>query len=184
MSVATPVWPFIADALRLKLLTPPTDSTNKPKHTRRILQGQLLQAPGRCARYPPLDTDTYNEIDDQFALVQMVLSPQRIRLEAIYAAPFLNERSSSPGDRHGAELHTENPAPPRTSRCLACGARPSRGHRLIARPVGLRRHRPPRAAGEQQSGQHEPDGNAAPGRPHFANQNALRSGGTTDCVTF
>lgn len=49
-----------------------------------------------------LDTDTYNEIDDQFALVQMFLSPERIQLEAIYAAPFFNDRSSSPGE--GMEL--------------------------------------------------------------------------------
>jgi hypothetical protein len=45
-----------------------------------------------------LDTDTYNEIDDQFALVQAMLSPDRIALEAIYAAPFHNRRSTSPGD--------------------------------------------------------------------------------------
>ena len=45
-----------------------------------------------------LDTDTYNEIDDQFALVQAMLSPDRIALEAIYAAPFHNKRSSGPGD--------------------------------------------------------------------------------------
>jgi inosine-uridine nucleoside N-ribohydrolase len=45
-----------------------------------------------------LDTDTYNEIDDQFALVQALLSPDRIALEAIYAAPFHNDRSTGPGD--------------------------------------------------------------------------------------
>jgi inosine-uridine nucleoside N-ribohydrolase len=45
-----------------------------------------------------LDTDTYNEIDDQFALVYAYLSPDRIELEAVYAAPFLNNRSKSPGD--------------------------------------------------------------------------------------
>jgi len=39
-----------------------------------------------------LDTDTANEIDDQFALAYAVLSPERITLEAIYAAPFANER--------------------------------------------------------------------------------------------
>jgi purine nucleosidase len=45
-----------------------------------------------------LDTDAYNEIDDQFALVHVLLSPERVRLEAIYAAPFHNSRSSDPGD--------------------------------------------------------------------------------------
>jgi len=44
-----------------------------------------------------LDTDTYNEIDDQFAVVYALLSEQ-INVEAIYAAPFHNIRSSGPGD--------------------------------------------------------------------------------------
>ncbi|HEV2781247.1 MAG TPA: nucleoside hydrolase [Actinophytocola sp.] len=42
-----------------------------------------------------LDTDTYNEIDDQFALVYALLSPERIRLHAVYAAPFQN-RTTTP----------------------------------------------------------------------------------------
>lgn len=45
-----------------------------------------------------LDTDTYNEIDDQFAIVYSLLSPERLDVEAIYAAPFFNARSSSAGD--------------------------------------------------------------------------------------
>ena len=45
-----------------------------------------------------MDTDTYNEIDDQFAVVQAILSPEQIDLEAIYAAPFHNLRSSGPKD--------------------------------------------------------------------------------------
>jgi inosine-uridine nucleoside N-ribohydrolase len=44
-----------------------------------------------------LDTDTYNEIDDQFAVVYSLLSAG-VNVEAIYAAPFFNSRSSSPGD--------------------------------------------------------------------------------------
>ncbi len=56
----------------------------------------LTPRPGRVRAV--LDTDTYNEIDDQFALVQAMLSPDRIALEAIYAAPFHNKRSSGPGD--------------------------------------------------------------------------------------
>lgn len=44
-----------------------------------------------------LDTDTYNEIDDQFALVYSLLSPN-LTVEAIYAAPFYNKRSSGPAD--------------------------------------------------------------------------------------
>jgi hypothetical protein len=45
-----------------------------------------------------LDTDTYNEIDDQFALVYALLSPERLAVEAVYAAPFHNRRSTGPGD--------------------------------------------------------------------------------------
>jgi purine nucleosidase len=57
----------------------------------------LLDAPtGRAAIV--LDTDTYNEIDDQFALAYALLSPDRIAIEAIYAAPFHNTRSDGPGD--------------------------------------------------------------------------------------
>lgn len=45
-----------------------------------------------------LDTDTYNEIDDQFALAYMIRSTDRINIKAIYAAPFLNSKSNSPID--------------------------------------------------------------------------------------
>lgn len=45
-----------------------------------------------------LDTDTYNEVDDQFAVVHALLSPERITLEALYAAPFHNSRSEGPRD--------------------------------------------------------------------------------------
>ena len=61
-----------------------------------------LLAPRRGRLRAVLDTDTYNEIDDQFALVQAILSPDRIGLEAIYAAPFFNDRSTGAG--HGMEL--------------------------------------------------------------------------------
>ncbi len=45
-----------------------------------------------------LDTDTFNEIDDQFALAYAILSSDRLSLQAVYAAPFVNERSGSPGE--------------------------------------------------------------------------------------
>jgi inosine-uridine nucleoside N-ribohydrolase len=44
-----------------------------------------------------LDTDTYNEIDDQFALVYSLIS-RELKVEAVYAAPFHNSRSKGPGD--------------------------------------------------------------------------------------
>jgi len=45
-----------------------------------------------------LDTDTYNEIDDQFALMYALRSVERLNLQAVYAAPFLNDRSTDPED--------------------------------------------------------------------------------------
>lgn len=45
-----------------------------------------------------LDTDTYNEVDDQFALAYALMSPEAIELEAVYAAPFHNDRSTGPAD--------------------------------------------------------------------------------------
>jgi inosine-uridine nucleoside N-ribohydrolase len=44
-----------------------------------------------------LDTDTYNEIDDQFALSLMVKS-EKCNVKALYAAPFFNPNSTSPED--------------------------------------------------------------------------------------
>lgn len=45
-----------------------------------------------------MDTDTYNEIDDQFALSYMVKSPDKLNVKAIYAAPFFNTKSVGPKD--------------------------------------------------------------------------------------
>lgn len=45
-----------------------------------------------------IDTDTFNEVDDQFALVYALKSPERLSVEAIYAAPFTNERAATPAD--------------------------------------------------------------------------------------
>jgi purine nucleosidase len=68
-------FPLISDALRLERLQPPTG------------KAEMV-----------LDTDTYNEIDDQFALVHALLSPERLDVQAVYAAPFHNTRSTGPGD--------------------------------------------------------------------------------------
>lgn len=43
-----------------------------------------------------LDTDAYNEIDDQFALAYLLKSTEKLNTVAIYAAPFFNYRSTSP----------------------------------------------------------------------------------------
>ena len=45
-----------------------------------------------------LDTDAYNEIDDQYAIAYTMLSKDRVNLLSINAAPFLNSRSTSAGD--------------------------------------------------------------------------------------
>ncbi len=45
-----------------------------------------------------LDTDTYNEVDDQFALAYLVRNPEKLNIKAIYAAPFVNAKSSDPAD--------------------------------------------------------------------------------------
>ncbi len=45
-----------------------------------------------------IDTDTYNEIDDQFALSYLIKSDEKLNLKAVYAAPFSNQKSSGPAD--------------------------------------------------------------------------------------
>lgn len=45
-----------------------------------------------------IDTDTYNEIDDQFALAYLIKSDDKLNLQAIYAAPFFNMKSTGPAD--------------------------------------------------------------------------------------
>lgn len=68
-------FPQIPESLRLERLQPPT--------------GKVKVV---------LDTDTYNEIDDQYAVVYALLSPEKIEVEALYAAPFFNHKSTSPAD--------------------------------------------------------------------------------------
>ena len=69
------IFPKISNAMRLERLQPP--------------DGKVRMV---------IDTDTYNEIDDQFAVVHALLSPEKLSVEGIYAAPFFNQRSSSPGN--------------------------------------------------------------------------------------
>ena len=64
----------------------------------------MLQPPADKPVAMVFDTDTYNEIDDQFALVYALIS-QELRVEAVYAAPFLNNRSKSA--REGMEKSYE-----------------------------------------------------------------------------
>ena len=57
---------------------------------------RLQPRPGR--HRVVIDTDTFNEVDDQFALAYALFSGERLGVEAIYAAPFTNERAETPGD--------------------------------------------------------------------------------------
>jgi hypothetical protein len=68
-------FPILPEIFRLKQLTPPS--------------GAIRMV---------LDTDNFNEVDDQFALAYAVLSKDKIKLEAVYAAPFNNSRANGPGD--------------------------------------------------------------------------------------
>ena len=69
---------------------------NRPKLTQARYHERFSWPRGRVEVV--LDTDTYNEIDDQFALVYALLASERIDLTAVYAAPFHNSRSKGPRD--------------------------------------------------------------------------------------
>jgi len=45
-----------------------------------------------------LDTDAYNEIDDQYAIAYLLTYGDRLHIKGICAAPFLNEKASSVAD--------------------------------------------------------------------------------------
>ncbi|MGX9522819.1 nucleoside hydrolase [Vibrio mediterranei] len=50
----------------------------------------LLEVPTDKRVSMVIDSDTFNEIDDQFAIAWALLSSDRIDLQAVYAAPFTN----------------------------------------------------------------------------------------------
>ncbi len=52
-----------------------------------------------------LDTDTFNEVNDQFALAWMLRRPDRFDLRCVTAAPFLNEKVETPAE--GMRLSVE-----------------------------------------------------------------------------
>lgn len=78
------------------LIIPVSKSQNFPKLDESFRLKKLESPKGKVRMV--LDTDTYNEIDDQFALTYAYLSKEKLQLEAVYAAPFFNNRSSSAGD--------------------------------------------------------------------------------------
>lgn len=52
-----------------------------------------------------IDTDTFNEVDDQFAITYAMLSQDTLNIKAFYAAPFFNKNSSSPKDGMERSYH-------------------------------------------------------------------------------
>jgi inosine-uridine nucleoside N-ribohydrolase len=64
-------------------------------HAQTVDLDRLLAMPRAGRVRAVLDTDTYNEIDDQYAVAYSLLSPERMSVEAIYAAPFVNNRAAS-----------------------------------------------------------------------------------------
>lgn len=58
---------------------------------------RLLESPSGLVDMV-LDTDAYNEIDDQFAIAYALGAKERINLVALHAAPFFNARSANPQD--------------------------------------------------------------------------------------
>jgi purine nucleosidase len=93
-----PLWGGKLILCLLFLLAPalPSFSQNYPKLPDDVRLQRLQPAEGKVRVV--IDTDTYNEIDDQFAVVYALLSPEQLTVEAIYAAPYLNNRSTSPTD--------------------------------------------------------------------------------------
>jgi inosine-uridine nucleoside N-ribohydrolase len=49
-----------------------------------------------------LDTDAFNEVDDQYAITYALKKQNRISVESIYAVPFVNSRAATP--KEGMEL--------------------------------------------------------------------------------
>jgi len=71
-----------------------------PEMSHEYIKSQLMPRLGKvdCV----LDTDTYNEVDDQFAIVWALKHPERLNLQAIYAAPFSHGwMGLKPEDAHG-----------------------------------------------------------------------------------
>lgn len=67
-----------------------------PKLEFEVLVSRLRHPDGKI--HMVLDTDTYNEVDDQFALAYALRSPEKMVVDAVYAAPFHNTRSTGPAD--------------------------------------------------------------------------------------
>jgi len=63
-----------------------------------------LNVPTSCVDVV-LDTDAFNEIDDQFAIAYLLRSPERANVVALSAAPFLNQKVANPGEGMEKSYH-------------------------------------------------------------------------------
>lgn len=76
-------WPELTSAQRITLITPP-----------------------KYGKVPiVIDSDTYNEIDDQMAIARAFLHPERLDLQAVYAAPFTNHYFG----KEGSHTYVDDP---------------------------------------------------------------------------
>lgn len=66
----------------------------------------LMSIPAQGIIHVVIDSDTYNEIDDQMAIAWAYLHPERIDLQAVYAAPFTNHFFG----KENSHTYVENPA--------------------------------------------------------------------------
>ena len=53
-----------------------------------------LSSPKKCIDVI-LDTDAFNEIDDQFAISYLLKKPEKLQVRGICAAPFFNIKAES-----------------------------------------------------------------------------------------
>ena len=93
---------------------PPSGRVNKvepfmglPEIERTLIYKLLETSNKKSVKKVFVDTDTYNEIDDQFALVQLLLSQilcSSVEVVAIAAAPFHNQSRNTDNYGQGMEL--------------------------------------------------------------------------------
>lgn len=78
---------------------------NFPKLTDEERMKRLAPPKGKV--HAVIDSDTYNEVDDQFAIAYALLSPEKLQIDAIYAAPFSS-------DFFARQMNTDSVAIPMT----------------------------------------------------------------------
>ena len=90
---------------RAQLMTTTTSpNIELPDIAHAVTVGLLEPPSGACSVI--IDTDTWNEIDDQFAIIHALLSPQ-MRIETIQAAGFHAAVRNTQSFEHGMELSYE-----------------------------------------------------------------------------